>query len=256
MIDILRCRNAFIIFIFLTIPLGCAPTHKISDPGLDKKAGTIVRNIRQANQDIHASKGVGWIKTLNGRHTQKYKIAWAAAFPNKIRITFLVSGHPFETIAADGKKVTFVSHTGNHKPYTTHTRDPDMEEFINIPVKLSELISLLLGRLPVKKYDTAVFSPNDPALKTIHLTRLWSNTRQTLFLDDTNSPAGLKTSTLENQLLYSLKITSNKTISSHIIPATIEMIDGGQNRLSLKITTFQVNPRIKETVFRLTVKGS
>ncbi len=254
MTDILRFRNAFIISLCLILPFGCAPTHKFSDPGLDKKARSIVQTIQQANQDIHASKGVGWIKTRNGHHTQKYKIAWAAVFPHKIRITFLVSGHPFETIAADGQKVSFVSHTGNHKPYTTHTRDPDMEEFINIPVKLSELVSLLLGRLPVKKYDTAVFS--DPTLKTIHLTRLWSNTHQTLFLDEANSPVGLKTSNLEKQLLYSLKIISNKTISSHIIPATIEMIDGGQNRLSLKITTFQVNPQIKETVFRLTVKGS
>lgn len=252
------CQAALWLLLFYLSMLfsGCASLTPAVDPGLTEKAEAMARNAKNINRDILSSKGTGRVRIITETDTQAYKFAWAAAFPNKIRITFMVSGLPVETVVATGSRVSFISHTGSHKPYTTQAKDPDMNEMIKVPVRLSELVALLLGRLPLKPYDAAAFSSGDPSMKTIRLRKYWSGTRQTLFLDRDNQPAGLDTTGPEGGLLYDLDIISVKNVDSHAIPSRIEMSDGGQRRISLTLLHIQVNPDIKESVFRLTAKGS
>jgi outer membrane lipoprotein-sorting protein len=231
---------------------GCIRPHPLRDPALDKKAGITARNIMQANQDITASKGLGWIRVTTGSDTYKYKIAWAAVYPDKIRISFLMSGHPVETIAADGEGVTFISHTGGHQPHTTFSKDPDMYRFINVPVKLSDLISVLLGRLPVKPHDFAFFSPGDPDLRTLVLKRKNRSLEQILVLNPDDMPQELKTADEKNRLLYRIAVTSYAPFNNRTIPASVRLSDAQQRNIDLTITSFQANPAIKQSVFRLT----
>lgn len=136
-------------FIFLLVISGCTPLKPQTDPTLDKKASLLAKSTRSLNQDILSSKGTGWVEVTTHQRKDKFKLAWAAQAPNRLRITLLVSGHPVETIVATGEHVTFISHTGEHPPHTTLSSDPDLEKFIQIPMKLSGLTALQIGRAHV-----------------------------------------------------------------------------------------------------------
>ena len=158
-------------FFFLVFVSGCMPLRPQTDPAQDKKARRLASDILSLNSEIKASRGIGWVKLETGTRRDTFKIAWAAAFPNRLRITFLVSGHPFETIVATGKNVTFISHTNQHKPPTTLSSDPNLEKFIHLPVKLSGMVAILLGHIPLEKFDHAWFEPGDGSSSPLILTK-------------------------------------------------------------------------------------
>lgn len=240
------------ITVFILVLSGCALHRPDTNPLLDGKALFLANQARSFNQHIMASKGTGWIRLETKTQTDKFKIAWAAVSPNKIRITFLLSGHPVETIIATGEKVIFLSHTGKHSRYTSHSKDPNMKNYIHVPIKLSEMISILLGRLPVKRFDTAYFSPSDTSLSTLNLMHNWKGLTQSLFLNSTGRVEGLRTINSSGKILYEMTITEYRDTDFGSIPVKIEIKDTDDRKLTLVITDFQPNPPIKESVFRLT----
>ncbi|MCK5695359.1 MAG: DUF4292 domain-containing protein [Desulfobacula sp.] len=238
--------------VFILILSGCAQLRPDTNPLLDKKALLLANQARSFNQHIITSKGTGWIRLETKTKKDKFKIAWATVFPNKIRITFLLSGHPVETIIATGKKITFLSHTGEHSKYSYHSKNPNMENYIHVPIKMSEMISILLGRLPVKNFDDAYFSPSDASLSTITLRQNWKRLTQSLHLNSKGRLEGLKTTDLSGNLLYEITITKYKNNDFDTIPGRIEIKDNDHRKLTFEITNFLPNPPIKESVFQLT----
>ncbi|MBU8848166.1 MAG: DUF4292 domain-containing protein [Desulfobacterales bacterium] len=247
--------NLIYIAVFVLIVSGCASLRPDTSPILDKKALLLSNQARSNNQHITASKGTGFARLETKTKKTKFKIAWAAVFPNKIRITFLLSGHPVETIIATGEKITFFSHTGAHSKYSYNSKDPDMKDYILVPVKMSEMILVLLGRLPVKNFDDAWFSPSDSSLSTITLKQNWKGLTQYIHFNDKAKVEGLKVTDSSKKLLYDMTIINYKAYDFGNIPVKIEIKDKDNRKLTLEITNFLPNPPIKESVFRLTESG-
>jgi hypothetical protein len=234
---------------------GCASIRPDINPLLDQKAAVLSHQAKSFNQHILTSKGTGWARLETKTRTDKYRIAWAAVFPNKIRITFLLSGLPVETIVTNGKKIIFVSHTRAHAKYSYTSKDPDMEDYIRVPVKLSEMISLLLGRLPVKDFDDAYFSASDSSLSTITLKQDWKGIKQTLHFNDREKVNALKSTNPAGKILYEIALIKYTAYAFGDIPTKIEIKDMANNRLIIDIERFMPNSPIKESVFRLTESG-
>ncbi len=242
--------------IFLAIVSGCTPLRPKTDPALDKKARHLAHEISSLNQDITSSKGTGWVTLETDTRKDKFKIAWAATAPNLLRLTFLVSGHPFETLVATGKNVTFISHTGEHKPHTTLSNDPDLEKFIHLPVKLSGMIAILLGHIPLQKFDHAWFEPGDGSSSPLILAQNWQSTFQQIHLDKVGQVQQLVFLGKENIPLYDITYLDYQSHGKSRIPATILIQDARGRKIHLSLTRFIPNPPIKESVFRLTEPGS
>ncbi len=234
---------------------GCAVIRPKTDPMLDKRALAFAKQAKSYNQHIIASKGTAWAILRTGTKHEKFKIAWAAGFPNKIRITFLISANPIETIIATGEKITFISHTGAHSRKSYNSKDPDMEKYINIPIKMSEMILILLGRLPITNFDDTYFAPSDPLLSTIVLRQNKKPTAQYLHYNDKKNWDTLWLADYNKALVYKMKTTAYKIFGSDNIPAKLEIKDNNNRKLTLEIINFISNPSIKESVFRLTDHG-
>ncbi len=250
--------GTFLIFFFIVIIFilpGCAPLRPRTDPGLDQKARLYAASVTSANLQIESSKGTGWAKFETDGNSNKFRIAWAARFPNKLRITFLMSGHPVETIVSTGEKITFFSHTGEHAKYSSYSKDPDMEDYIKIPVKLSEMILVLLGRFPVNRFDDAYFSPSDDSLSTIHLLQKWNNKSQTLHIDSAGKLDKIKTFDELKNCVLDFQIQTYKPYTFGTLPQKIQIKDSLDRKLVLEITNFWPNLPIKDTVFQLTEAG-
>ena len=241
--------------IFLAL-VSCAPLKPQTDPALDKKANRLARDASSLNQEIKSSRGIGWVEIQTQGRRDKFKLAWAANAPNQLRLTLLVSGHPVETIVATGKHVTFISHTGDHSPHTTLSGDPSLETFIKVPIKLSQMIKVLRGQIPLEPFENAWFEPEKKTFIPIILTKKWKSGHQKLYVDKHNQVQRLVSFNKDNTPVYDITYIEYQTHGQSRIPATLLIQDVAGRKIRLSLTRFIPNPPIKESIFRLTESGS
>jgi hypothetical protein len=253
---VLSCLGVVLAAVFVLS--GCARLggRPETSPLMDKQALALSLQAKSFNRHIVSSRGTALARIETPGRSFRYKMAWAAVFPDKIRITFLLSGLPVETIAADGERVIFFSHTGEHGRHTYQGKDPDMEDYIKVPVKLSEIILVLLGRLPVKPFDDAYFLASDASLSTIFLGQEWRGMIQSLHFDGQAKIHRLVSMNRAGNPAYEMTITRYKIMGSNRIPVGIKIRNQDRAKLTLDILNFQSNPSIKESVFQLTEPGS
>lgn len=244
------------VLICLTLVSGCGGLRPKTDPALDALARNLALDIRALNQDIESSKGTGWVKLETDTRQDVFNIAWAAVAPNRLRITFLVSGHPFETIVATGKSVTFVSHTGQHEIHTSASSDPDLKDFIQIPVKLSELIAILLGHIPVHPFDQAWFEGGITCPSPIALKQNWKPFIQKLHTSQDGEVQQLMSLDQDYHLIYDIIYGEYQTFEGNQVPVTLLIQDAMGRKVHINLTRFMPNAPVKESVFQLTETGS
>jgi outer membrane lipoprotein-sorting protein len=248
--------NLSFIVCLISILQGCASHRPDTNPILDKQALHLSKQTKSFNEHITTGKGTAWATLETDTKHEKFKIAWAVVFPNKIRITFLISANPIETIIATGEKITFISHTGQHSRHSYKSKDPDMEKYIHVPIKMSEMILILLGRFPVKEFDDAYFAPWDPSLSTIVLKQKWRDTKQHLHYNDKQNIDSICLEDYTGQPVYKTMTIEYKKYGSDNIPAILEIKDNDNRKLTLEIINFIANPTIRESIFKLTEDGS
>lgn len=242
--------------VFLVLVSGCARLGPQADPALDQKAHSLATDVRSQNQGVTASTGTGWVELETDSRKERFKIAWAATAPNLLRLTFLVSGHPVETIVATGAHVSFISHTRKHKPHTTLSSDPDLKKFIHVPIKLSEMIAILLGQIPVQPFDQAWFKPENSGFSSLILAKKWRSTLQQLYTDKAGRVQQLSFLDENNNLLYGITYLDYQAYEKFFIPVTLLIQDVQGRKIHVTLTRFVPNPPIKASVFRLTESGS
>ena len=131
-----------------------------------------------------------------------------------------------------------------------------MEKYIHVPIKMSEMILILLGRFPVKEFDDAYFATWDPSLSTIVLKQKWRDTKQHLHYNDKKNIDGIWLEDYTGQLVYKIMTREYKKYGSDNISAILEIKDNNNRKLTLEITNFIANPTINESIFKLTEDGS
>lgn len=233
---------------------GCASLRPLTDPVQDRKAAELALGTRAMNRDILSSKGTGWVTLDMDGRKDRFRLAWAAQTPNRARITLLASGIPFETIAADGKSVTFFSHTHAHPTHTVSRPDPDLSRIVHIRIRLSEIVSVLLGQIPLGPFDDAWFSPDNP--DEIVLKQTGSSVIHTLVPGPGGMPRSLTRRDGSGQTVYDFAVLCVKSLPGRDIPEKLLIRDTLSRTIDLTITRFIPNPPIKESVFVLTEPGS
>ncbi len=157
---------------------GCSIQKPHTDPAQDAAAQAAAEAVKNLNRDIATSKGLAHLRLETANGSQTFQMAWAVQTPDRLRLTFTALASPVETVIADGSQVIFISHTGRHRPHTTASSDPDLEPYTGVPLKLSDLICLLSGQIPVQPFHHAWFSPQD--INRIQLTGRFASQFQEL----------------------------------------------------------------------------
>ena len=231
---------------------GCAQlNHR---PTQDPDALAKAMSIQALNGTIKTCKGMARTTLIREGKRQSFRMAWAAQAPDRARIILTASGQPIETIIADGKRVTFFSHTRAHAPHTTSSANPDLKAFTQIPVKMSDLIALLLGQIPVMEFDLAKRIP--PPSPRLILKKKWGPTQQWIHFSSTGKIEKLECFTRENRPDYTLLYKNFTSMQGLEIPQDFSIQDPQGQRMDIQVLKFLPNAPIKETVFRLTPSGS
>lgn len=231
---------------------GCAGLRPTPDPVGEKIARSTANRLIQFNQSIKKSKGTGWVVVRNGSQKNRFRIAWAAAFPDRVRMAFLIMGQPAETIIADGEQVLFLSHTGKHNPHTLYSANPNLESYLGVPITLREVISVLCGRLPLKNFDQSYLPQSDNSGNTIILYDQKKGPVQNILLNNNHRVKNIISTNLFNNRLYEYTIGDFLDINNLKIPSPVNVSGKTDHHLHLNIIRFTVNPEIKESVFMLT----
>ncbi|MCF8113834.1 MAG: hypothetical protein K9K21_08300 [Desulfotignum sp.] len=245
----------FFVFVVSFICLsGCGLQRPLTDPSQDKTAWQSAQILKSMNRNILTSKGTGKVRLKSSAGVQIFQIAWAAKAPDRLRITFTMSGYPVETIIADGDRVTFLSHTGRHKPHTPASNDPDLEPYTQVPLKLTDLICLLLGQIPVRQFDDAWFPPKDRS--RIRVRKNFASSLQELVLAPDQPIFMLRLLDRNDTIKYEIHYHAFDIMDNRQIPVDLTITDGKSRSAHITITRFWPDMPVKESVFQLTQTGS
>lgn len=237
------------ITVFLFYLSGCALHRPMTDPVLDQKALAAAQKIESHNRHITTSKGTGRIHIQTATENTTLSMAWAAEFPDKLRITFLMSATPLETIIVNKDKITLISHTGQYKTKSFYSEDPDLKKVIQVPVKLSEMIRILLGRFPIIPLEDAYFSPVDQTLSRIVLQQKSSRKRQVLTINKKGQCDAIRVENSQQKKIYEIKVMAYKTFGQEEMFHQFSAADHQGNQLDFEIFKFITNPPLKPSVF-------
>ena len=248
----------FILYSVCVLPLvslaGCGIQKPQTDPFLDAAAQRSAEAVYRLNRDIQTSKGTGHLRLETGEGVQTFQMAWAAKSPDRVRLTFTALASPVETIVADGSQVTFISHTGRHKPHTTASGDPDLESFTGMPLSLSDMVCLLLGQIPVQRYSHAWFVSEDGIRIQLH--RRFTSRFQELILMPDQPVKVLRLKNRHDEIHYEIHYHAFDTIDNRQIPVDLTITDGKGRQARMTITRFRPDIPVKASVFQLTPIGS
>lgn len=250
----IRCSDfvtmtVFIFSVIMTGP-GCALLEHHVGQQTDPQAEDIINHIQTFNEQITTSKGIGELTLTWGVNEEKYKIAWVAQSPNRLRMTLLMLGHPVETIASTGQWVTFVSHTGAHTPHSAVSTDPDLSPYVNIPLRLSELVTLLLGKVPERPFDRAWTLPEKP--DTIFAAQSFASEIQEWLTNENKITTRYRVLDKKMNVIFEIWYSRFFKRDNFILPGRITIKDGEQRTMMISLENLTPNIPVKESVFRLT----
>ena len=246
-----------LLFFLCIILSGCGMPRPETSPADDQRAMALVEKLDRQNSDILSSKGKGSLLIRSKGKRFRYKAAWAAQYPNRVRMTFLSSGIPVETVISDGKRVTFISHTGRHNTYIMADPDPDLKPVLEIPIRLSQVIRLLLGRPPLKPFNDAYFIPQpDSAAPQAVLRNSQTGQAQIVETGTDGRLKAIRQLNYSGKPVLSVLVLDYRQFEKKQIPALINVTATLEESMDLEIDYFIENPSLKEHLFQLTETGS
>jgi len=247
----------FLVLFFLPLWLlsgfGCSGLTLRSSRTNVLKAETVVDQIRKINKEIQTCKGKGWLTLSKDGKKEKFRIAWAAKIPDKIRMTLLSAGHPVETIIADGQSLWLISHTGKHLPHKIDDPDPSLSNILSIPVKPREIIALFAGQVPLQPYDSVYLLNEELSGETIVVfKKKWVGTVARLFINSRETPFKLQRIDKKGNPVYTIRFDRFNLVTSYSIPFLSVIEDSSDRHITLEITDYKADTPINDTVFILT----
>jgi hypothetical protein len=265
---------------FFSACAGLSP--KISKESKDfrspSEAKAIISILKSQNPKLKTIKGVGRITFLEKEEKEMTtRIAWVASTPDKIRITLSsVSGHPMISAASDGQWFYFVSHASGDF-YKKRPSNFNMKRFFLISIKSEDLVSILLGRIPLVNYNTSSFV-EDRSLRgrsgkdlesagvlslnkdikenknssVLLLKNKWGNVREKIYLSDRDDVHKVEMFDSTGTLVYRLEFIEMQEIKSYRVPYRLRVSNDDGAGFQLDLDRYWADATVSPSVFTLT----
>lgn len=229
---------------------GCVTTKEKPIP-TDPKIQSILSDIEKQNGSLKTFNGQGAITITEQSKVRSYRLAWAAAIPDRIRLVILFSGKPIETLASDGEHLYLKSHTGSHALIMRRRKNPSLEPFIAVPLTTNQVTGYLSGKVPIpdyKKIQLDKLEGNKGSVLSFYKNE--ETLVQQVFLDENNHIMSYEI-TENAKIRYQVTLEKSGSEDNLIFPTTIKVI---QNERSCLITIEKTtpNPELTPETFVIT----
>ncbi|MDO9565815.1 MAG: DUF4292 domain-containing protein [Candidatus Desulfaltia sp.] len=220
------------------------------------EAANLLLSLKNKNNGLKTFKGAGkvtfWGKGKKGLISN---IAWVGSEPDKIRFAMRsLSGQPVVTLACDGTWLYFLSHMDEQRFYKKPSKNSTLKQFISIPIKSSDIVSILAGQIPVAEHDSAIIKKNrSKDGYVIILKKDWENVIEMIYLDETRTTVRkIEMFDLSGLLLYRAEFAGMQNINGYLVPSRLFFSGANGDSFHLDINRYWADVSILPSVFVLT----
>ena len=219
------------------------------------EASNLLLSLKNKNNELKTFKGAGKVTFWgNGKKGLISDVAWVGSEPDKIRIAMRsLSGQPVVSLACDGRWLYFVLHT-DQRFYKKPSKNSTLKKFISIPIKSSDIVSILAGRIPVVRHDSAMIKKNrSKDGYVLVLKKGWANVVEKIYLDETGtSVRKLEMFDLNSLLLYRAEFIGMQNINGYLVPSRLFFSGANGDSFLLDINRYWVDVSVSPSTFVLT----
>ncbi|WP_207688106.1 lipoprotein insertase outer membrane protein LolB [Desulfonema limicola] len=223
-------------------------------PSISREAASLIAVLENQNNRLKTFKGTGKLAVRDQFNVQNSRAAWIGHRNEKLRISILnISGQPAVSFASDGNYFYAVSHFDS-RFYKAKSSDPGLGQFMAIPVKTSELIHILCGKVPVKDfYSAQIIANNDDYI--LVLKTFWGNIREKIWFNkQTKQVARFEIYGSGQNIQYQVDFDNYQSVSEYTIPFNLSISDK-DSQIELEIDRYWADPPVSSTVFILKKPG-
>jgi hypothetical protein len=238
-----------------TVSDGRSLDPSAGDPGLSNRleASRLLQTLSKKNDALSTFKGIGKTELMVNDTLQSARVAWLGSRPSQLRFEILdVLGRPAVRFSIDGDTLYFNSRLEN-RFIKKKTSDPDLKHLLSIPIKTSEVIELLSGRIPIHDHTGIQLSrrlSGDGYLLT--LKKKWTGTREKIYLDENKTKIQkIETFRFPGRLVYRATFDGTRTINGFELPSNIVVTDTRGTSFKLRIDHYYTNVPVSPSAFIL-----
>jgi hypothetical protein len=218
-----------------------------------------VRNLLSAiqskNDTLKNFKGIGKIKVWqNGIIQVDQRVAWIGEKPVKLSTAVLISGYPAIKLATDGKWLYYLETRGDDTVFKKiAASDPSLKNIISIPITSSDIVMLLAGGIPLRKFDAIdVIEDESGNGFALVLKAKWRGIQEKIYFDESGSQVRqIEIFNRSGALQYRAEIENLRSVSGYQVPFRLKLSTGEGADFLLDINRYWVNVELPASAFVL-----
>ncbi len=252
-------KNTVLILSVLAALAGCASLAPQPEDALEAEARAgaraVIAMLNSQNRELMHYKGIGNLKIRQNQIIiLDERIAWVASETAKLTLVILVSGHPAIKMATDGKWFYYYEARKGKPVYKRiQASDSNLKRVTAMPIKTSDIIDLLAGRVPLRGHHSARLESSDAGRGyVLVLKRRWWGVAEKIFLDE--SKTSVRQIEFYNRfgaLVYRAKFDAMQTIGGYRVPASLGLTNGDTLDLQLVVTRYWPDVMVSPSMFVL-----
>ena len=238
-------RSAMILLSVAVLLSGCGSLfRKTSDPeelSALAEARMVLLTLGSQNEKLVSFKGIGKIKVWqNGEKRIDERIAWIGSETAKISIVVLISGHPAVKMASDGKWFYYYEARQGEPIYKkTAATDATLQRIVSVPIKPSDIITLLAGRTPLREHHVALLHRQSSETGyVLTLKNRWGGIVENVFLgEDKSQVHRIEFYNRSGGLIYRARFDEMQNVSGYQVPSKLSV--SSEEGISVQLETLK-----------------
>ncbi len=228
---------------------------EIIPPEKASEVRDLLSTLQSKNDTLKSFKGIGKIKVWqNGIIQVNQRVAWMGEKPVKLSIAVLISGYPAIKLATDGKWLYYLETRGHDMVFKKIAEsDPDLKNIISIPITSSDIVMLLAGGIPLRKFHTVDLIANraDSGYILV-LKERWWGLREKIYFDESGSHVRqIDVFDRSGSLKYRAQIENIRSVTGYQVPFRLKLSTGEGADFLLDIDRYWANVELPASVFVL-----
>ena len=219
------------------------------------EAQRVLATLKIQNQKLKSFKGLGKIKVwYQGKLKLDERAAWIGSETVNLSIVVLISGHPVVKMATDGKWFYYYEARQDQPIYEkVPATDASLKKVVTIPIKASDVIHLLAGRVPLREHHSVKLKKQSSANGyVLELKRKWSGLTERIFLDENKSQVKqIEFFDHTGSLTYRASFEEMQNINGYQVPAKLRISKNDSTNLLLRVDRYFANVPVSPSMFAL-----
>lgn len=226
--------------------------EKTSAP--DPVVREIIDTLDQTNASLQSFKGIGNLKLWKNNTVQvQERMAWIGAAPSRLSVVVFASGRPALKMATNGKRLYAVDFYNPKRTfYESHAPNFGLKRLISLPLKPSDMVTLLSGRIPLADHKSAWMKPDSAGSGFIVNLIKRSRIVQKIYLDPLQDQVRkIEMFSNRGSLVYRVEFASHQMVEGYRVPFVLNITDDAGNRMHLDIERYMADVEVDPSMFVL-----